>query len=94
MGLQKQTEKMKKNSIELGKQYGKINGRKTGKINIKKAIDANKVKVNQYTLSGTYVRTWNSMTEAAKNIGTYKSNISRCAKNKRGSAGGYKWKVA
>jgi len=93
-GLQTQTEKMKRHSVEMGKTYGKINGSKTGKDNIKKAIEAKKIKVNQYSLNGRLLKTWDSMSEAARNTGAYKSNISYCIKRKKGSAGGYKWEIA
>lgn len=92
--LQIQTIKMKEHSIELGKKYGRINGRKTGRKNIKKAIEKNKIPVKQYSLTGKYIKTWESMTEASLNTGTYKSLISNCIKGKRESAGGYKWKIA
>ena len=92
--LQRQTKKMKIHSIELGKKYGKMNGSKTGKENIKKAIEKRKIPVNQYTLTGQYIKTWPSMSEAARNIRTYKSLISSCSKGIRESAGGYKWKIA
>lgn len=93
-GLQKITNKMKENSIKLGQTYGKINGSKTWKTNIKKAIEKRKIKVNQYSLNGKFLKTWNSITEASKNTGTHKSNICACTKGKRKSGGGYKWKIA
>ena len=92
-GFQRQTEAMRKHSIEMGKKYGKINGKKSGRINIMKAIKENKVPVEQYSLEGRYIKTWDSMTEASLNTGTCKSLISNCTKGKRESAGGYKWKI-
>ena len=80
--------------FEEGIKYGRINGRKTGRKNIKKAIEKNKISVKQYSLAGKYIKTWSSMTEASLNTGTYKSLISNCIKGKRGSAGGYKWEIA
>ena len=93
-GLQRQTPRMREHSIELGKLYGKINGAKTGKENIKKAIESRKLKINQYSRVGQYIKTWESISEAARNTGTYKSNICSCIKGRIGSAGGYKWEIA
>lgn len=55
------------------------------------------VAVNQYDLKGNFIKTWNSITDAARNVGKVNSgtgNISMVCKGKRGSAYGYKWKYA
>lgn len=41
-----------------------------------------------------YVRTWESMSEAARTLNIPVSNISNCISGKRKNAGGYDWKVA
>jgi hypothetical protein len=51
--------------------------------------------VNQYTLSGEYIKTFNSATEAAKIVGLANpTNISNCCVGVRGKAGGYQWRHA
>lgn len=57
-----------------------------------KATEANKSKVSQYTLNGEFIQTFESMTEAAKQLGLGNSSgISAVCNNKRNKAGGYKW---
>jgi len=51
-----------------------------------------KRKVEQYTLDGTYLKTFDSVSLAAKEINSATTNISKCCKGKRKSAGGYIWK--
>lgn len=48
--------------------------------------------VAQYTMDGQLVKIWNSQTEAAKELGLQKTNISACCYGKGNSAGGYVWK--
>lgn len=51
------------------------------------------IKINQYDLSGNYIRTWDCINDA---IRQYKGNtqICQCCKGKRKYASGYKWKYA
>lgn len=54
----------------------------------------NHKKVNQYTKSWEYIKTWDTITDAANFYNISKSHITSCCK-KRGSyktIGGYKWK--
>ena len=46
-------------------------------------------KVNQYDLDGNYIKTWNSIKEAEKEVGT--SHICQCLKGKFKQTKGYKW---
>lgn len=46
----------------------------------------------QYDLEGNFIKKYDSITNACKKLGIDKSCISKCAKNKRKSAGGYIWK--
>lgn len=50
--------------------------------------------VHQYTLQGVYIKTYNSIKEAAldNNI-KYSSNISHCSEGKHKHCGGYKWTI-
>ena len=48
-------------------------------------------KVVQYSLSGEYLKCWDSITQAAKNTGVSASSISNCCSGKYETAGGYMW---
>ncbi len=57
-----------------------------------KASEANKIKVNQFTLEGEFVKTWDSITDAAKGVGLKRTyGIGAVCNNKRPTAGGFKW---
>lgn len=48
--------------------------------------------INQYSLSGEFIREWGSTKESEKNTGVPSSSIYYCAKGKRESAGGFIWR--
>jgi group I intron endonuclease len=48
--------------------------------------------VEQYTLDGEYLNTFNSVSEASRSINSATTNISKCCNGKRKSARGYVWK--
>lgn len=48
--------------------------------------------VNQYDKKNNFIKSWDSITEAAKECNTNTGNISYCCKGKRKTAAGYKWK--
>lgn len=50
--------------------------------------------VDQFTLDGTFVKRWSSASEAARELGVYKQNISTCCQGKRHIVGGYIWRYA
>lgn len=50
--------------------------------------------VNQYTLGGIFVKTWESAREIERELGINNSNISQCCNEKRKKAGGFIWKYA
>lgn len=49
--------------------------------------------VDQYSLDGTFIKSWPSFTEAGRVLGISRKNIEGCAYNKPGrkTAGGFKW---
>lgn len=47
--------------------------------------------VNQYSLSGKFIKTWNSLSEAGRELNIYSTNIGKVCKGKRNQTGGYKW---
>jgi hypothetical protein len=57
-----------------------------------KEHDKHKVKVNQYSLDGRYLKTFESLSDAAREIKSTSTNIRSACKGRRKSAGGYRWK--
>ena len=49
--------------------------------------------LNQYSLDGEYIRSWNTMSEAGKELGIAVSSISLCCKGNYKKAGGFVWKM-
>lgn len=52
------------------------------------------VSVNQYDLSGNYIKTWPSAKVACDNLGISQGHITKVCKNQRKTSGGYVWKYA
>lgn len=50
-------------------------------------------KINQYDLEGNFIKTWNSLSEASKELNFSCANLSSCCLKKYGhkTCGGYKW---
>ena len=51
-------------------------------------------KILQFTKSGEFIKEWVSAIEAARELGITRSNICKCCKGERKSAGGYVWRYA
>jgi len=51
-------------------------------------------KVNQYDLKGNYIKTWDSIKEAAEANNAILGNISNCCKEKAKKTAGYIWRYA
>ena len=49
-------------------------------------------RIAQYDLSGGFIKVWDSMMDAQRELGISASNISACCRGKFASMGGYKWK--
>lgn len=64
---------------------------KSARANIKKATEKNKLKVNQYDLSGEFIRSYDSIIEASMETNANAAKISRCAKGKQKTCGGFLW---
>jgi hypothetical protein len=57
-----------------------------------KAIESNKIKVNQFTLEGEFVKTWNSITEASKSLNLKNiSGIIDVCLGKRFKSANFRW---
>jgi hypothetical protein len=52
----------------------------------------NAKKIIQLTMDGIMIKNWNSVTEAAQELKIRQENIATCARGKKMSAGGFKWK--
>lgn len=65
--------------------------RKKCKENLQKAIEKNKIKVNQYDLNGNFIKTWDSAKNAESNLKINCSHITHCCRKQRKTAGGFKW---
>lgn len=79
---------------EKNNMYGKQHSDETKK-KISKAIGKEKHpkarKVNQYTLDGVFIQTWDYMKQAGETLDIPPQNISRCCRTGKGTAGGFKW---
>lgn len=70
----------------------RINGEGCPKCALSKQSERQKKHIYQYTKNGTFIREWNSISEASKELGILMSGISVALKNENKSAGGFKWK--
>lgn len=64
------------------------------KIRIAKKLKDSKLakKIKQYTLDGTYIKTWDCLKEITIETNIKWQNISKCCRGLRNKAGNYKWK--
>ena len=67
---------------------------KTPKEAIEKPVKPFKRMVDQCDLFGNYIKTWESISFAARTLKISSSNISACCKGKLKTSGGYIWKYA
>lgn len=49
--------------------------------------------INQYTLDGKFIKTWESITKASEELSITRENIIACIKGRRNKVGGYKWSL-
>jgi len=56
-------------------------------------ILANSKPIEQYDLEGNFIRSWQSATVAAKEIGLHPTSIRHCVQGKTKTSGGYIWKT-
>lgn len=60
-------------------------------INFGSGIARRSKRVNQYTLDGKYIKTWDSMAQAARALETHAACISACCRGVSRKCSGYKW---
>ena len=66
----------------------------TWKENNDKGRNERHKRVDMYDIDNNYIKTFNSIIEASKEVNIYKSNISACCKGKLKTSAGYIWKYA
>ena len=57
-------------------------------------ITKNRTPIDQFGLDGKYIRTYQSLKEAAEAIGCNKQSLSLCINGKLKSCSGYQWRKA
>ena len=72
-------------------------GKKTSKEHLEKLykgqILANSKPIDQYDLKGNFIKEWQSVTIAAKEINLHPTSIRHCVQGKTKTSGGYIWKA-
>lgn len=61
---------------------------------MKKIVNKTGIWIEQYDLSGNFIKRWKGLRTVERILKISCSNISECCKNRRKSAGGYIWKYA
>ena len=70
-------------------------GKKFSQERIDRMKKIGTVKVSQFSKDGTFIKAWDSITQAGEELGICKVNICACCKNKVSkSAGGFVWKYS
>jgi hypothetical protein len=103
--IQSESEKQKRTKSRKGYKHSeetKIKianshkGKKVSKDHMEKLqkgqILANSKPINQYDLDGNFIKSWQSATIAAKEIGLHSTSIRHCVQGKTKTSGGYIWK--
>ena len=83
-----------KETIEKISKTKRENPRKTTPKMIQKFRDTSTLKkaIFQYDLDGNFIAEYESINEAARQLGTRNDGISACLRKKQNSSGGYIWK--
>lgn len=67
-------------------------GKKTGSINGKKSSIKCSIPILQFSIDGTFIREWQSMSEVGRQLEISPGNICSCCKGRLKHAGGFVWK--
>lgn len=82
-----------KHNSNYGTSRERLREKSKKKSTIHHAIEATKIKVSCYTLTGEFVKTYDCIADAAKDIGVKNgANICACCKGKRNYEKGFQWK--
>ena len=84
MGVKKTIEHSR--NISLG-----LKGKRASKSKIINMRNARINPLEQYSLDGVYIKTWNSAHEVHRDLGINRGNVCSASRGERLSAGGYKW---
>ena len=79
------------NSVRNGISTRWAKGQSSWNKGISGGVSDKRKKVNQYTLDGRFIKTWNFAKEAALELGCSAGNITMCASGRTKTASGYKW---
>lgn len=61
--------------------------------NLQQLLNKNRKRVRQLDMKGEPIREWESMSEAARQLGLSVSNICNCCAGRLNSTGGYRWEI-
>lgn len=86
------SEETKKKLSESKKGFKNPNYHKTqSKEWVDMIVKIHSISVLQYSKSGEFIKRWESIAEAGRELGIDRTNISRAMRGERKTAGGYKW---
>lgn len=71
----------------------RMKGRKQRPEVVAARAQATQKQVNQYTVEGVFIKTWDSINEAAAYVKRHPSTISACLSGKQKTGGGFVWKL-
>lgn len=66
-------------------------GTESRQLHITNGIKARSHKINQFTLDGLFIREWESMSQAARELEINQGSISNACRGRIKTAGGYRW---
>jgi valyl-tRNA synthetase len=76
-------------NIDVGNNHSDVS-----RVNMSIAKDYRKIKVEQFTLDGTFINKYPSLRGASRQTGVNIGNISKCCRSLKNKAGGFIWKFA
>lgn len=84
----------KENIVKAWEQNKCENIRKQAKVNIVKATSKLKKQVDQFDIDNNFIKRWNCIKDAHRELKIDDANISACCKGRKRIAGGYIWRYA
>lgn len=94
-----ETKQKMSNSLkgENNPMYGKHHSEETKKKMSESQKNVQRIKarkINQYTINGIFIKTWDYMKQVESETGIKYQDISKCCRHKRKTAGGFIWRYA